>query len=125
MEITNTFGVGITDALIEQLSSRLDYVFDESQICQLLPYILGVLVFGSEEKIDQIIDLIQDPVCLDDINVLVDASIGLAYYPTNSDKSAQLLRQAIIASHYAGHPADTAVNDVIIQRIIGSPECPT
>jgi diguanylate cyclase (GGDEF)-like protein len=107
-EVNDTLGHDRGDALLCQVASRLgDSVRGVDSVARLGGDEFAVLVKDTTGEVDatavaaRILERLTDPVELDDLEIEVSASIGIAMYPEHGETLELLLRRADIAMYQA------------------------
>jgi len=112
-EINDTLGHGAGDHVLRAIGRRLDSVPD-SVVARLGGDEFAILltdVRDAEQALDRaamLLEEIRRPVALDDVNLAVGGSIGIALYPAHGQTSDVLLTHADVAM-YAAKGAGTGV----------------
>lgn len=112
-EINDTLGHITGDKILQNIGPRLTQVFDENNIdCQVSR--LGgdeftILSTGIDSEnaaklaATKIIDCLREPFVIDDTELEIDVSVGIAMYPKDGSDSHSLLRSADVAMYQAKH----------------------
>ena len=108
-EINDTLGHPVGDRLLQQIGPRLSHVLSEADglLCRLGGDEFALLMPGGVER-EPLVELAQRmlvelrrPFIVESMQLLVDASMGLAFYPTDGGDSNALLRSADVAMYDA------------------------
>ncbi len=110
-EINDTFGHHHGDVLLQQLGSRLRGMVNENAtVARLGGDEFALLLPNADEgrvqqTIAAIAALLEEPFVIEDLPLQVQASIGVACYPTHGEDALTLLRRADVAMYAAkqGH----------------------
>jgi diguanylate cyclase (GGDEF)-like protein len=114
-EIGGSLGHDLGDALRCQAAERLRAGLDASHCLarlegdQFLAILAGRSLGQAEEAADELLRLLGAGLSVRDVNVSVEARIGLAGYPAHGDDADQLLKRAAVARNEARHTATPVV----------------
>ncbi len=104
-EIVTTFGFTTVNQLIDHILTSLEFTDTPRRpIFQLLPYLFGIVFFENETRPDalhQILNVLGQPQEIDGVPIYVDASLGLALYPSHGAQAIDLIRKAFVATEIA------------------------
>jgi diguanylate cyclase (GGDEF)-like protein/PAS domain S-box-containing protein len=107
-QINDTHGHLYGDALLQQISSRLKRISRASDIiCRLGGDEFIIVLNNVNDKetitmvVEKIIDFIRKPYYIDNININITTSIGIAVFPDDSDTLESLLKLADTAMYKA------------------------
>lgn len=107
IEITETLGIAATDSVAGQLAERLQPLLGDAPFCQLLPHLFGC---GFQEAeggpqpaalAERMLKATHAAFEIEELQVYVDVSIGIAAYPEHSREPSKLIQKAVIAAHRA------------------------
>ena len=108
-EINDTLGHPVGDRLLQQIGPRLATVLgpDEGVLCRLGGDEFALLLPGREDRdglrglAGRLLAALRQPFMVDGMQLLVDASLGLACFPADGEDSNALLRSADVAMYEA------------------------
>ena len=108
-EINDTLGHPVGDRLLQQIGPRLGGVLSEADgmLCRLGGDEFALLMPGSVDRAalvtlgQRLLTELRRPFVVDSMQLLVDASMGLAFYPADGADSNALLRSADVAMYAA------------------------
>lgn len=106
-EIGSSLGHDISDALRCQAAERLRAGIDASHLLarlegdQFLAILAGRSLAQAEETAEDLLRLLGAGLSVRDVNVSVEARVGLAGYPPHGDDADQLLKRAAVARNEA------------------------
>jgi len=108
-EINDTLGHHVGDLLLQQIGPRLKPALGEQpgMLCRLggdefallLPSIGGVE--PAREVAQRMLSALREPFLIEAMQLLMDASMGIAFYPDDGEDSHALLRSADVAMYEA------------------------
>lgn len=109
--VNDTHGHDMGDRLLIKLAERMSGSLRESDTLARLggdEFVAVLVELTSEEAclpvLDRLLDVISRPVLIDDVQLKVSASLGVAFYPAGEELDAdQLLRHADQAMYRAKH----------------------
>jgi len=105
LEIQNTFGTAFGTCLLAQVVERAQRVVPPGSLLALIqPDRLATVVRGEAEARElrfRVEAAIKESYVVDGVPIHVNASIGVAHYPTHASKSDELLQKASIAMHWS------------------------
>ena len=124
-EINDTLGHHVGDLLLQQIGPRLKSAFtsQDGVLCRLggdeFALLLPTGISGDAEPVmaarqfaQQLLDALRAPYLVGGMQLMVDASIGIAFYPDDGRDSHALLRSADVAMYEAKrHGGGIAVYD--------------
>ncbi len=106
--VNDTYGHAIGDAALAELSSRMQSVLRKHEIAGRIggdEFAIIVSTFAAEEELDgiarRVLRAIGAPVLIQNINLDVDASIGVAIYPRDALNASDLFGKADAAMYQA------------------------
>ena len=108
-EINDTFGHHHGDMLLQQVGMRLRSVVTKNDTVARLggDEFALLLPISNNERVEQTIAAInaalEEPFVIEDLPLQVQASIGVALYPTHGSDALTLLRRADVAMYTAKH----------------------
>ena len=106
-EINETLGHEAGDALLQATAARLDSVVGAERLIARLGGDEFAVVTGYtlEEEIDalthEIRRAVEPPLTVGDVQIAVDATVGIAFFPKDGSNAAALLKHAEVAMHTA------------------------
>ncbi len=108
-KMTNdTLGHGIGDRLIQLIANRLLIATDDFDTVARLGGDEFVILMTSitteeeaEEKANELLQSIQQPVQIDQHNITITASIGICYYPKDGNDVETLMKNADLSMYHA------------------------
>jgi len=107
-EINDSLGHKCGDLLLKELSGRLLSVLSEEDLVARLggdEFAIVLKYADTTEKAEEIAAkvraVIQETFELEGMRLLIDASVGIAMYPTHGDNSNILMRRADVAMYHA------------------------
>jgi diguanylate cyclase (GGDEF)-like protein len=107
MHVNDSFGHGVGDALLAMLADRLQHAvrdddtlarFGGDEFVVMLP---DTDAHGATVVAQKLIDIVKQPMRIDQFDMSVTASIGIALYPGDAKSFDELLKQADSAMHRA------------------------
>lgn len=110
-EINDTLGHFIGDKILQQMGPRLKEVIKDHEflVSRLGGDEFVIMAYGVSKKskakaiAKKIINCLHEPFVIDDLNLVIDTSVGIALYPKDGDNSHALLRSADVAMYQAKH----------------------
>lgn len=106
--VNDTYGHHIGDQLLCQATERIQaLLIDTDMLARLGGDEFAVIMeqlngpAHAQQLAQQIVDCLQQPFRLENSNVHISASVGIALYPDNSDTPTELLKQADVAMYRA------------------------
>ncbi len=108
-EINDTFGHHHGDILLQQLGMRLrNVVYTEDTVARLGGDEFALLLPTSNDAsvqhiLAEVATILEEPFVIEDLPLQVQASIGIALYPTHGADGLTLLRRADVAMYTAKH----------------------
>ncbi|MBC3766776.1 EAL domain-containing protein [Neptunicella marina] len=108
-DINDTLGHYVGDLVLQQISPRISQCTTnyKTLICRLGGDEFSVLIYGKLAR-NQVLDIadcilrqLRQPINVDSMLLEIDASIGVAFYPTDGKDSHALLRSADVAMYEA------------------------
>lgn len=108
-EINDTLGHPVGDRLLQQIGPRLGQALseDDGVLCRLGGDEFALLIPGGTDReslqalAQALLAELRQPFIVDGMQLLVDASMGLAFYPADGADSNALLRSADVAMYEA------------------------
>jgi diguanylate cyclase (GGDEF)-like protein len=106
-EVNDTLGHQTGDALLCQIGPRIHPVLPEGGVIARLggdEFAVMVPDVGADEALriaEAIVDVLEPPFRLDEFNLEVQASIGIAIFPDHGTSADVLIKQADIAMYFA------------------------
>ncbi|MFW2405919.1 MAG: putative bifunctional diguanylate cyclase/phosphodiesterase [Gammaproteobacteria bacterium] len=106
-DIGASFGHDISDALLAQAAERLRGIVDASHTLarldgdEFLVLLEGVATPAAEEVAEDILRLLNAGLSVHDVNVSVDANVGISSFPEHGDTSEALILHAAVAKNDA------------------------
>jgi len=114
--LNDSLGHLVGDHLLRAVSQRLNSKLGERDTLARLggdDFVILIAEVENEEnlqeKAQRILDLFEEPFELDNKDVYVDSSIGIAHYPTNGDNVDALIKNAEAAMYFAKDPAEDSI----------------
>lgn len=105
--INDVFGHTVGDDVLKEVARRIKaLVRDNDTVCRLGGDEFVILLEGIGEpqlghRVNAMVDSVCEPICVNDTEVSVSASIGVAMYPHDSVRFDELLQQADMAMYQA------------------------
>ena len=105
-EINDTLGHHNGDAVLKQIAERLGGPEDPGRVvARLGGDEFGILLLGVNDPAGataaarDILQILEQPVCVDDLSLHVEASLGVAVYPEHGEDPDQLIPRADVAMY--------------------------
>lgn len=128
-DINDTVGHEVGDLLLKEIAKRLQTFTSENTFCASIggdEFGIVIQNFGEtrpEALAEDIASIFKRPFCIDQLNLDMDASIGIAVYPYDADTVAGLVQCADIAlysckgKHYSYAVYKPELNKHSVQRL--------
>ena len=111
-EVNDTLGHFTGDKVLKMIGPRIQKVLSNNSCVSCLVSRMGgdefaLMIYGENSKEDvvdtaqSIIDCLKEPFRIDDLNLEIEASVGIALYPKDGLDSHALLRSADVAMYQA------------------------
>ena len=111
-EVNDTLGHFTGDKVLKMIGPRIQKVLSTNSCVSCLVSRMGgdefaLMIYGENSKEDvvdtaqSIIDCLKEPFRIDDLNLEIEASVGIALYPKDGLDSHALLRSADVAMYQA------------------------
>lgn len=108
-EVNDTLGHSAGDMLLIEIGHRLNLLLSqhEGEVARLGGDEFAIVFPGlasrdeAQLKVEAVLQLMQEPFEIEEINVEVGASVGISIFPTHGNTPAQLLRCADVAMYVA------------------------
>lgn len=111
LEIQNTFGPTFGLKVLSQVVERTQVLLPNAALVALAQpdRIAAVLPADAAKQVtrQQILDAVREPYLVEGVPVHVEASVGVARYPTDGTSAEELLQKASIAMHWAHTSSST------------------
>lgn len=106
--VNDTYGHPVGDAVLQTVAKRLQECCRETDVVARLggdefAIILTILEAGNtaETPAKRIVEKIAEPIQVDNLEVQIGTSVGIAYFPTDGEEMAELVRRADLALYEA------------------------
>ena len=107
-DINDTLGHNVGDQLLQELSRRVSTVLGAAGVVgrwggdEFVAIVPGVRDYADvEELARRFIRAISEPLCVDDLELAISASVGIAMYPRDGTEAGVLIRNADTAMYKA------------------------
>lgn len=103
-EVSNSFGWDDSVVILNQFAERAALFNPDAPVCEIEPKTLGVIskLDGNEQEIHETIqdlmNLIQEPFSIGEVQIFMDVCIGIAICPDHDTNPSKLIRKAKTAA---------------------------